>query len=31
VVFDKAMKELYKLNEKAGEYVDEIPHKYWAR
>jgi hypothetical protein len=31
VAFDKALADLYKVNEKAGEYVDRIPHKYWAR
>jgi hypothetical protein len=31
IVFDKALAELYKINKKAGKYIDEIPHKYWAR
>jgi hypothetical protein len=31
LVFDKALAELYKINAKAGEYIDSILYKYWAR
>ena len=29
--FNKALKALYKQDSEAGDYVDGIPHKYWAR
>jgi hypothetical protein len=31
VTFYKALKALYKQNDEAGDYVDGIPHKYWAQ
>ena len=31
VKFNKALKALYKQDSEAGDYVDGIPHKYWAR
>jgi hypothetical protein len=31
VDFEKALKALYKQDEKAGKYIDNIPHKLWAR
>jgi hypothetical protein len=31
VAFQEKLAELYKIDEKAGEYVDNIPHRYWAR
>ena len=30
-MFCKALKVLFKQNDEAGEYVDSIPHKYWAQ
>jgi transposase-like protein len=30
VQFHKALKALFKQNNEAGEYIDDIPHEYWA-